>query len=130
MSMTRHYTFYRPYHLASIEAPRSVGMAIINKEPGLQPSTWIAEVIGHAKKDLAKGDKIDGIGGYASYGVTYPVEQSKELVPLGLLEGAEVLEDIPTLMLDDTKQVGPQGKPSNRWQMPRKSDIRGIRVSV
>ena len=89
-----YYTFYRPYHLASIEAPRSVGMAIINKEPGLQPTTWIAEVIGHAKKDLAKGDKIDGIGGYASYGVTYPVEQSKELVPLGLLEGAEVLEDI------------------------------------
>ena len=89
-----YYTFYRPYHLASIEAPRSVGMAIINKEPGLQPSTWIAEVIGHAKKDLVKGDKIDGIGGYASYGVTYPVEQSKEFVPLGLLEGAEVLEDI------------------------------------
>ena len=89
-----YYTFYRPYHLASIEAPRSVGMAIINKEPGLQPTTWIAEVIGHAKKDLAKGDKIDGIGGYASYGVTYPVVQSKEFVPLGLLEGAEVLEDI------------------------------------
>jgi predicted homoserine dehydrogenase-like protein len=89
-----YYTFYRPYHLASIEAPRSVGMAIINKEPGLQPTTWIAEVIGHAKKDLAKGAKIDGIGGYASYGVTYPVEQSKEFVPLGLLEGAEVLEDI------------------------------------
>jgi predicted homoserine dehydrogenase-like protein len=89
-----YYTFYRPYHLASIEAPRSVGMAIINKEPGLQPTTWIAEVIGHAKKDLVKGDKIDGIGGYVSYGVTYPVEQSKEFVPLGLLEGAEVLEDI------------------------------------
>jgi predicted homoserine dehydrogenase-like protein len=89
-----YYTFYRPYHLASIEAPRSVGMAIINKEPGLQPTSWIAEVIGHAKKDLAKGDKIDGIGGYASYGVTYPVEQSKEFVPLGLLEGAEVLEGI------------------------------------
>ena len=89
-----YYTFYRPYHLASIEAPRSVGMAIINKEPGLQPTTWIAEVIGHAKKDLVKGDKIDGIGGYASYGVTYPVEQSKEFVPLGLLEGAEVLKDI------------------------------------
>lgn len=89
-----YYTFYRPYHLASIEAPRSVGMAIINKEPGLQPTTWIAEVIGHAKKDLVKGDKIDGIGGYASYGVTYPVEQSIEFVPLGLLEGAEVLEDI------------------------------------
>jgi len=89
-----YYTFYRPYHLASIEAPRSVGMAIINNEPGLQPTTWIAEVIGHAKKDLSVGDKIDGIGGYCSYGVTYPVEESKEFVPLGLLEGAVVTKNI------------------------------------
>jgi len=89
-----YYTFYRPYHLASIEAPRSVGMAIINNEPGLQPVTWIAEVIGHAKKELSVGDKIDGIGGYCSYGVTYPAEQSKEFVPLGLLEGAIVTQEI------------------------------------
>jgi len=94
MGQGPYYTFYRPYHLASIEAPRSVGMAIINNEPGLQPTTWIAEVIGHAKKDLSVGDKIDGIGGYCSYGVTYPVEVSKEFVPLGLLEGAVVTKNI------------------------------------
>jgi predicted homoserine dehydrogenase-like protein len=94
MGQGPYYTFYRPYHLASIEAPRSVGMAIINNEPGLQPTTWIAEVIGHAKKDLSVGDKIDGIGGYCSYGVTYPVEDSKEFVPLGLLEGAIVTKNI------------------------------------
>jgi len=94
MGQGPYYTFYRPYHLASIEAPRSVGMAIINNEPGLQPTTWIAEVIGHAKKDLSVGDKIDGIGGYCSYGVTYPVEDSKEFAPLGLLEGAIVTKNI------------------------------------
>ena len=89
-----YYTLYRPYHLASIEAPRSIGMAIINNEPGLQPKSWIAEVIGHAKKDLQKGDKIDGIGGFSSYGVTYPVSEADNLVPLGLLEGAVVAKDI------------------------------------
>ncbi len=89
-----YYTLYRPYHLASIEAPRSIGMAIINNEPGLQPKSWIAEVIGHAKKDLQKGDKIDGIGGFSSYGVTYPVAEAENLVPLGLLEGAVIAEDI------------------------------------
>ena len=89
-----YYTFYRPYHLASIEAPRSIGMAIINQEPGLQPTTWIAEVVGHAKKDLSKGEVVDGIGGFNSYGVTYPVSESENLVPLGLLEGAEVVNDI------------------------------------
>jgi predicted homoserine dehydrogenase-like protein len=89
-----YYTFYRPYHLASIEAPRSIGMAIINQEPGLQPTTWIAEVVGHAKKDLGKGEIVDGIGGFNSYGVTYPVSEAENLVPLGLLEGAEVVNDI------------------------------------
>ena len=89
-----YYTLYRPYHLASIEAPRSIGMAIINNEPGLQPKSWIAEVIGHAKKDLQKGDQIDGIGGFSSYGVTYPVSEADNLVPLGLLEGAVVAKDI------------------------------------
>ena len=89
-----YYTLYRPYHLASIEAPRSIGMAIINNEPGLQPKSWIAEVIGHAKKDLQKGDQIDGIGGFSSYGVTYPVSEADNLVPLGLLEGAVVVKDV------------------------------------
>ena len=89
-----YYTLYRPYHLASIEAPRSVGMAIINNEPGLQPKTWIAEVIGHAKKNLKKGEKIDGIGGFTTYGVTYPTTESTNLVPLGLLEGATVINEV------------------------------------
>ena len=85
-----YYTLYRPYHLASVEAPRSVGMAIINNEPGLQPKTWISEVVGHAKKDLEPGETIDGIGGFSSYGVAYPVSDSKGLAPLGLLEGGTV----------------------------------------
>ena len=46
------------------------------------------------KKDLQKGDKIDGIGGFSSYGVTYPVAEAENLVPLGLLEGAVIAEDI------------------------------------
>ncbi len=89
-----YYTLYRPYHLASVEAPRSVGMAIINNEPGLQPTTWISEVIGHAKKDLKPGDKIDGIGGFSSYGVAYPYSETEGLAPLGLIEGATVTSEI------------------------------------
>ena len=43
-------------------------MAIINNEAGLQPKTWISEVVGHAKKDLEPGETIDGIGGLSSCG--------------------------------------------------------------
>ena len=89
-----YYTLYRPYHLASVEAPRSVGMAVLNNEPGLQPTTWISEVIGHAKKDLKPGDKIDGIGGFSSYGVAYPYSETEGLAPIGLIEGASVTSEI------------------------------------
>ena len=89
-----YYTLYRPYHLASVEAPRSVGMAVINNESGLQPKTWISEVIGHAKKDLEPGETIDGIGGFSSYGVAYPVADSNGLAPLGLLAGGKVAKSI------------------------------------
>ena len=89
-----YYTLYRPYHLASVEAPRSVGMAIINNESGLQPKTWISEVVGHAKKDLEPGETVDGIGGFSSYGVAYPLSDADGLVPLGLLEGGEITKPI------------------------------------
>ena len=42
------------------------------------------------KKELEPGENIDGIGGFCSYGVAYPVSDSKGLAPLGLLEGGTV----------------------------------------
>ena len=69
-------------------------MAIINNESGLQPKTWISEVVGHAKKDLNPGETVDGIGGFSSYGVAYPLSDADGLVPLGLLEGGEITKPI------------------------------------
>ena len=46
------------------------------------------------KKRSKKGEKIDGIGGFATYGVTYPVANTDNLIPLGLLEGATVIKEL------------------------------------
>lgn len=92
-----YFTLYRPYHLASIEAPLSIAEAILDGVPSLAPEAWNAEVVAGAKRDLKVGDTIDGIGGHTVYGVIESAAATKEqaLVPLGLLEGARLIRDVP-----------------------------------
>jgi predicted homoserine dehydrogenase-like protein len=90
-----YYSFYRPYHLASIEAPLSVAEAVLDRRASLAPTTWNAEVISVAKRDLRAGEVVDGIGGETVYGVTDSADNAKGHVPLGLVSGARVLRDVP-----------------------------------
>lgn len=91
-----YFTLYRPYHLASIEAPLSIAEAIIDGVPSLAPEFWNAEVVAGAKRDLKAGETIDGIGGHTVYGVieSAGVTMDQGLVPLGLLEGARLTRDV------------------------------------
>jgi predicted homoserine dehydrogenase-like protein len=93
-----YYAFYRPYHLASIEAPLSVAEAILDRRASLAPSAWNAEVLTVAKRDLRAGELLDGIGGETVYGHTESAEHARQgdYVPLGLASGAQVLRDVPT----------------------------------
>ncbi|GAA4705484.1 NAD(P)H-dependent oxidoreductase [Phytohabitans rumicis] len=92
-----YYTFYRPYHLASLEAPLTVAEAVLDREPSLAPTTWMAEVVAVAKRDLKAGEILDGIGGYMVRGLTEAagVAADEGLVPLGLAGGATLLHDVP-----------------------------------
>ena len=84
------WALYRPYHLASIEAPRTITTVMLEGEPVLRPAGWTAEVVATAKRDLAPGDVLEGIGGRHVRGVTYRAEDARGLVPLGLAEGGVV----------------------------------------
>ena len=66
--------FYRPYHLASLEAPLTVATAALDRVSTLEPVAWKAEVVATAKRDLRPGDRIDGIGGSTVYGVADSAE--------------------------------------------------------
>ncbi len=92
-----YYAFYRPYHLASIEAPLTVATAVLDRVSTLEPVTWVAEVISAAKRDLRPGDRIDGIGGTTVYGVldSAGVAAADRLLPLGLVARATVVRDVP-----------------------------------
>jgi predicted homoserine dehydrogenase-like protein len=89
-----YWCFYRPYHLASLEAPRTIAMAALDGESALRPAYWAAEVVACAKRDLVPGDVIDGIGGETVYGFTYKATDAVGLAPLGLVQGATVVKSV------------------------------------
>jgi predicted homoserine dehydrogenase-like protein len=91
-----YYAFYRPYHLASLEAPLTVARAALDRVSTLEPAVWMAEVVAAAKRDLRPGDRIDGIGGTTVYGVVDAARAvaADRLVPLGLVAGATVVRDV------------------------------------
>jgi predicted homoserine dehydrogenase-like protein len=64
------YVFDRPYHLVHIEAMRCVAEAFLDRQTLLQPTHGFrTNVYAYAKRDLHKGEKLDGVGGYTCYGL-------------------------------------------------------------
>lgn len=84
-----NYVLFRPYHLTSLETPISIAKAFIYKEASIVPmyDKPVAEVITRAKKDLKKGELLDGIGEYSVFGSidTYEKAREENLVPIGLI---------------------------------------------
>jgi predicted homoserine dehydrogenase-like protein len=91
-----YFTLYRPYHLASIEAPLTIAEAVLDGVSSLAPTHWTAEVVAGAKRPLKAGENLDGIGGTSVYGVieSAAATQEQRLVPLGLLDGARLVRDV------------------------------------
>ena len=91
------YLFYAPYHLCHLDAPMSVARAVLYQDATSSPLAGpVVDVLTVAKKDLKKGDVLDGIGRFTCYGVTEnsSVCDADHLLPLGLAEGCRVLRDI------------------------------------
>lgn len=103
-----YFALYRPYHLASLEAPLTVYEMVLDHRPSLTSEHWTAEVGAQAKRPLKAGEKVDGIGGSMVRGLIDPSEDFARdgLVPLGVLSGAVLKRDVPTdhtLTYDDVE---------------------------
>lgn len=83
-----NYTLYRPYHLCSMEIPITVGRLMLYGKQSIAPlpGAPYSDVVAFAKRDLNRGEELDGIGGYTVYGVIVASERCKELnaLPVGL----------------------------------------------
>ena len=92
-----YFALYRPYHLASVEAPMTVAKMLVDGYETLTCDSLMTEVIASTKKEHKAGEKFDGIGGYSARGVADRVEDARRdnLVPIGLLQNAVAKRDLP-----------------------------------
>ena len=87
------YMFYRPFHLAHLEAPLSVARAVLFGDASIAPAgPPVCEVAAVAKRDMEAGEELDGIGGYDCYGMIDNVENTRRdgVLPIGLADGARL----------------------------------------
>ncbi|HEX8495686.1 MAG TPA: SAF domain-containing protein, partial [Actinomycetales bacterium] len=91
-----YFSLYRPYHLASIEAPLTVYEMVLDRRPSMVAEHWTAEVGAVAKRDLIPGEAIDGVGGSTVAGMIDAAADFRRdgLVPLGVLAGARVTKPV------------------------------------
>jgi predicted homoserine dehydrogenase-like protein len=87
------YLFYRPYHLCHVEAMLCVAEAALERRALLEPRYGFrTNVLAYAKKPLRVGEELDGIGGYACYGLIENVadDAPRPGLPICLAEGLRV----------------------------------------
>ena len=83
-----NYLMYRPYHLTSLEAPITIYNAVVENEPSIAPiQGQVADTVTVAKRDIKKGEALEGIGSELVYGkLTSHTRSIKEdLLPIGLI---------------------------------------------
>jgi predicted homoserine dehydrogenase-like protein len=88
-----YFTYYRPYHLTSLEVPLSAAAAVLFGQSHMRPlPVPTAEVGARAKRDLAPGETLDAIGQYCYRGFALSCADAVALdaLPLGLAQGARV----------------------------------------
>ena len=88
-----YYSFFRPYHLTSLEVPLTAARIMLYGKADMVPLPQpVAEVCAVAKRDLATGETFDAIGEtcYRSWTMTTVDARSEGAIPVGLLEGGKV----------------------------------------
>ena len=92
-----YFTFFRPYHLTSLEVPLTCARVVLYGKADMVPMPRpVAEVCAVAKKDMAVGETLDQIGEfcYRAWIMTAPEARSAGAIPCGLLTGAKVTAPI------------------------------------
>ena len=88
----RYAAMYKPFHLIGMELGISVIRAARDAKATGCPRAFQADVAAVAKKDLAKGDVLDGEGGFSLWGKLQPAMQSLQAgyLPIALSHGVRL----------------------------------------
>jgi predicted homoserine dehydrogenase-like protein len=92
------YVFYTPFHLPHVQIASTIGRAAVHRDPTVSPLAGpVCEVVAVAKRDLKPGEKLDGIGGFCTYGLIENAVSARanDALPIGLSEGCVLRRDVP-----------------------------------
>jgi predicted homoserine dehydrogenase-like protein len=92
----RYAALYRPIHMIGLELGISVASAALRNEPTGAPSGFHSDVVATAKRNLKKGEMLDGEGGFCVWGKQTVAARSLDegYLPLGLAQNVKLKRDI------------------------------------
>lgn len=87
---------YKPFHLIGMELNTSIFSAALLKLPTGQTKYFKGDVVSVSKRNLKKGEKLDGEGGFTVWGKLIPASTSLNLqaLPIGLANDMYLNNDI------------------------------------
>lgn len=91
------YVFYTPFHLPHIQLSSTIGRANLLGDATVAPIAGpVCEVVTVAKRDLKVGERLDGIGGFCSYGLVDNATTARGMsaLPIALSEGCIMRRDV------------------------------------
>jgi predicted homoserine dehydrogenase-like protein len=101
------YVFYTPFHLPHIQIASTIGRAVVHGDATVAPIAGpVCEVVTVAKRDLKAGERLDGIGGFCTYGLidNTTAARTTAALPIGLSEGCVLRRAVAkdgVLLFDD-----------------------------
>ena len=92
----RFAALYRPVHMIGLELGISVASAALRGEPTGSPTGFRSDVVAVAKRNLKRGEILDGEGGHMVWGQQIAAHKSLAMggLPLGLAGGVPLTRDI------------------------------------
>jgi predicted homoserine dehydrogenase-like protein len=115
------FVFYTPFHLPHVQIPSTIGRAVIHRDPTVAPLAGpVCEVLTVAKRDLKAGERLDGVGGFCTYGLIDNRAAARAIgaLPIGLSEDCVLRRDIAkdeVISFDDVQS--PSGRlAENLWR--------------
>lgn len=91
------YVFYTPFHLPHIQIASTIGRAVLHGDATVAPVAGpVCDVISMAKRDMRAGERLDGIGGFCTYGLieNADIARSISALPLSLSEDCVLRRDV------------------------------------
>ena len=115
------YVFYTPFHLPHLQIASTIGRAVVHRDATVAPIGGpVCEVVAVAKRNLRAGERLDGIGGFCTYGLVDNAASARAIgaLPIGLSEGCVMRQDLAKDEVITFNHVDgiPEGIAFNLWK--------------